>query len=467
MISLFFFSLACGSQSTERNTQAPQREQNTQAPQRDQAPSENLDQGQKHPPIPENNPVWEWDAGGFVPDFGWYGEHNWMDVRMRVSGHLSAGGRDIARLHATTGNLEEAAKSYQKLHQILVNIPSPQSGYSAQINSLLINAAKRDHNRILAISTGNADQLPKSGKIGALRDRYYELSLRHDAGQNVEKEAKELQADLQAQRIPRPELKIDEFKDFTDRHKLRVRLFDAYLDSLDPLAINERWGYWQPVEIDRQIVALGFAATKLGGEDWSTITQSNFQKTPVIPNQQPSYMWPSLIVAQLASPDQKLDLSPEEFGRLPTGDTLIDVAGHPGPKGIGTLMKWGLDDKKHREFLSQTAESIGKNMAQPETAVQIAQTAIAKLNSATHGSKFYNVKQLRNATVRQLARAKHYAAAYTLFQDNFPLHHQDWACPNRQGLLLAVARRLLASGRALRASGHGGASGFPRVVFIF
>ena len=41
---------------------------------------ENMDQGQQHPPLPADNPAWDWDAQSFVPDFGWYGEHNWTDV---------------------------------------------------------------------------------------------------------------------------------------------------------------------------------------------------------------------------------------------------------------------------------------------------------------------------------------------------------------------------------------------------
>ena len=67
-----------------------------------------LDQGQQHPPLPADNPVWDWDAGGFVPEYGWYGEHSWADVRMRVAGHISAAGRDKARLLAEQGRVEEA-----------------------------------------------------------------------------------------------------------------------------------------------------------------------------------------------------------------------------------------------------------------------------------------------------------------------------------------------------------------------
>ena len=53
------------------------------------------------------------------------------------------------------------------------------------------------------------------------------------------------------------------------------------------------------------------------------------------------------------------------------------------------------------------------------------------------------VKQFRNACVRQLAKAKSYDAAFEILQENFPLHNQDWACPNRQGILEAIGGRIL------------------------
>ena len=59
----------------------------------------NLDQGQKHPLFPADNPAWEWDAQSFVPDFGWYGEHSWTDVRMRVVGHMAMAYRDLVGSH--------------------------------------------------------------------------------------------------------------------------------------------------------------------------------------------------------------------------------------------------------------------------------------------------------------------------------------------------------------------------------
>ena len=78
--------------------------------------------GQQHPPIPANNPIWEWDAGGFVPDYGWYGEHNWDDVRMRAIGHLSTAWRDLARIQARQEQWTLAAEEYAQLETALLKV---------------------------------------------------------------------------------------------------------------------------------------------------------------------------------------------------------------------------------------------------------------------------------------------------------------------------------------------------------
>ena len=80
--------------------------------------------------------------------------------------------------------------------------------------------------------------------------------------------------------------------------------------------------------------------------------------------------------------------------------------------------------------------------ASPKEALSICQEAITTLDAYSHGSRFYNVKQFRNACTRQLARLGHYEEALAIFNGSFPLHHQDWACPNRQGLLEVIVGRL-------------------------
>ena len=43
-----------------------------------------------------------------------------------------------------------------------------------------------------------------------------------------------------------------------------------------------------------------------------------------------------------------------------------------------------------------------------------------------------------------LARRGRYDLALSLVRDNFPLHDHDWACPNREGILLGLEGRLMA-----------------------
>ncbi|MEC7987879.1 MAG: hypothetical protein VX278_22115 [Myxococcota bacterium] len=402
---------------------------------------ENLDQGQKHPPLPANNPVWNWDAKGFVPDFGWYGEHSWMDVRMRVAGHLSAAGRDLARLYAQKSDWKRANQHYQNVATTLKSIPSSTKGVSNDINSLLIRAAQRDASTTKALQEETTLPIPE-GNLAPLRVRYLELAREHARGKDVSKEASALQKDLLPLLNPRQDLEIEGFDDFKSRHLLRVRLFEAYLDALDPIGLSERWGYWTSEEIIRQAISVGLAAEKLGGTSWTNEAQSRYGEYAISIGTDP-LLWPTEIAKSLRSKDQEATATPEEFGALPTGDSLIDVGAHPGPKAIGDLMKWGLNDEQHKRWLQDAIQDIMAPIKEePTRTVQAYQKHVQYLEDAKHGSRFYNVKQLRNATVRQLALQGHYIQAHTVLMENFPLHHQDWACPNREGILLALVGRL-------------------------
>jgi len=409
------------------------------------APVENLDQGQQHPPLPADNPAWEWDAGGFVGDFGWYGEHSWADVRMRVAGHLSAAGRDRARLKAQQGDLAGAAAAYLTLADVLAGIPTPDDGIAAEITALLLAAAQRDAATLTALASG---QPPSSGAgLSGLRSQYHALALRHASGVDVSAEAASLQAALTPYLEPRPDLDLDSFTDFTARHALRVRLFEAYLDSLDPLGISERWGYWEADEIARQALLLGAAAGALGGASWSGLTEAALIGD--IPSLGEPLRYPSELADALVSRDQVPAYTAEGLGWLPTGDSLIDLAGHPGPRAIGTLQKLGLDDPEHRAWLEETAATLSG--ADAEEATAAGRAAVAWLDSHSHGSRFYNVKQARNDLVRQLARGGDFTRAASVLADNLPLHNQDWACPNRAGILSAIEGRLLAEAGDARA----------------
>ena len=414
----------------------------------------NQDNGtKKHPPIPANNPIWEWDAKTFVPDFGWFGEHSWMDVRMRVVGHLSAAGRDLVRYYVQQGDFQQAQIEAEQMISILQNIPKAQQGFSTDIHNILIEGFRRDTQWIEMIAQQDPDTAPiAQTPFAKLREEYYRLALIHekDTTKDISQQAKNLQQKLRNHLEKRTDLDLLGFENFVDRHKLRVRLFDAYIDALDPLIVQERWGYWEATEIQRQALLLGWALELLGGDSWQEYIDRHSTKTttlsPAMKHEiivASPVLWPSLLGNSIQSPDQIPQESPEEFGRLPTGDSLIDIAGHPGPKGIGTLEKLGMDDNEHKTWLLQQSQMIVQNLANPSKVLKICETATQKLNSYDHGSRFYNVKQFRNACVRQLALSHSYQEAYTLLQQNFPLHNQDWACPNRQGILEAIGGRLL------------------------
>ena len=461
MWSLWIFLLACTSDSAnttpdltsiDKNTISQKTgiqdtEKTSQNPTALKMQEGNLDKGQQHPPIPPDNPVWEWDAQAFVPDHGWFGEHNWYDVRMRVVGHLAMVYRDLARSYILQGNWSKASETYDRLAEHLQNIDTSKSDFAEQIRQLLIKSAQRDHGIITALYQKTAFPQNIDGLM-ALRVEYWKLIDNPNPTR-----AKELQKELQPYLILREDLKIDGFENFTDRHHLRQRLFEAYAQSSDPLLpFDDRWGYWRPEEIQRQALALGLALGHLGGEDWSQKTNGwliPFKKqvltllnTSSISEVDLRFL-PSIYSKHLLDPYNQLQLTAEEFGRLPTGDSLIDVTGQPGPMGIGSLMKLDVSDPIHNAWLLEQIDLFEKALQEnPEAVVQTCQKSIAHLDAQSFGSRFYNVKQFRNACTRQLASLGEYTAAQEIYAESLHLHHQDWACPNRKGLVLGVIGRL-------------------------
>lgn len=438
------FILAC---SPEPPEQAPSPEPLTEVTPKPQSlppqDPKNWDQGQQHPPIPTHNPIWEWDAKGFVPDYGWFGEHSWTDVRMRVLGHLSIAGRDHARVAAERHDLQEAAERYDQLVAWLEAVPIPQDGHANEIARSLIGDAKRDARLLHALANGEVPQ-EKSFDLAELRRRYYALALSENP---AEADLKALQQELLPYLEPNPDLAIDAFEDFVSRHALRTRLFVYYGAALDPLGISERWGYWTDSERSRQALCIGWALGKMGGDDWTPRLEA-FQGSPLTEPQisnAPAIYWPSAMAEQLQAPDMAVDFSQAEFAWLPTGDSLIDVAGQPGPLAIGTLMKLGADDTAYQAWLAPHLSQIQGQFEQKGDVLGALQRTLQALDEAyDYGSLFYTKKQIRNATLRQLARSRRFDEAYAVHQLNFPLHHQDWACPNRAGLLQALGGRLLA-----------------------
>lgn len=402
------------------------------------------DPGGQHPPIPAENPVWEWDAGGFVSDARWYGEHSWADVRMRVAGHLAAAGRDRARVLAARGDLTAAATAYADLARRLDGIPTPETGIARDIIEPLRAAAHRDAALVGTLAARGIPE-PVGDGLAALRARYLGLAVRHSAGEDVAEEARTLQAALTRHLVVDDRLDIDAFADFDDRHALRVALVEAYIAALDPLGLEERWGHWRPTETRRQALLIGLAAGRLGAEDWTWKLSGTLEGTPPDLAGVPAVQWPSTLADALHDPDQRPDFTTEGLGWLPTGDTLIDTGGWPGPRAIGTLQRLGMDDDAHRRQLDSWAAALNETLrSEPSRVPHEISGVVDTLDALGHGSRFYNIKQVRNEAVRQLARAGEPALALSVLRSNRPLHNQDWACPNRDGILRALEGRLQA-----------------------
>jgi hypothetical protein len=323
--------------------------------------------------------------------------------------------------------------------QILAGIALETSQVAGEINGILIAAAKRDAALLLALSNGQAPEVSGQG-ISAARARYLGLAIRVDGGietSQLQPEIDSLSQELQVLSVAREDLGISGFKDFNDRHQLRIRLFEAAFDAADPLGLNERWGYWEAVEQQRQVSVLRTALSALG------------QASPPGLENTPALWWPSKLAESLRSDDQLPEFTVNGLGWLPTGDSLIDVGSEPGPMAIGTLEKLGLSDPEHAAFLADRAVALNAALTtDPKTVRPLVVAMTERFDAMGHGSRYYNIKQVRSEAIRQLALAEEPGLALEILGDIRPLHNQDWACPNREGILLALEGRLLAeSGR--------------------
>jgi hypothetical protein len=348
--------------------------------------------GEQHPPIPANDPVWKNLGAGFKSVPMVYGEERWDDVTMRVIGHLAQASRDLARLDWQEAKHAEAITRYRNLSIRLNSIQLDEPGASRTLRDLHVQAANH-HAAVLSKRAGLA--VPEPKHLGANSQRRWKKAL----GERVDPEG----------HAPWTGLEIDRFKDFRDRHTLRLRMTEYWLDSVDPAVFSDPWGYWRPAVADHTAQNLSELAS-------GDLTQ--------------------------AYPSQ---LSAEDLGRLPTGDTYLDTAGGAGPQSIGTLAVLGLDDAEHKARLERWAAHLnGLVDTNPSDFVQAITAYQSELEAYPHGSRFYNIKQLINAGTRHLARAGHYSQALELFQFHRPLHAQDWLCPNREGIQLGIEGRLLA-----------------------
>lgn len=340
-----------------------------------------LDHGQKSPPLPPDLPIWEWSAEGFVADARWYGEHDWDGVRMRLLGHLAFVGRDRARAAARRGDGDGVRAALAGLGADLDAARPRQPGVASELHRVLVEMVARDEALVALWQARSVDRgrLSSAGRVLAGAD------------------ASSLSA------VPSA-LDLDAFADFDERHTLRVAQWAAWADVADPLGLAPWWGYF-------------------GAGAWRHHVTSLLDRAR-------AGQWVATSLPAALEPDSA------ELGALPTGDSLIDTAGGPGPRAIGSLWMMGADDRPYQAWLKTQARAWSTG------GLAEVKASVAAVAAHTHGSRFYNAKQLRNAGVRMLAGRQDWAGALSLVADQRPLHHQDWACPNRDGILRILEGRL-------------------------
>jgi hypothetical protein len=366
-----------------------------------------------HRPIPADNPVWDQLAEGFrrAPEF--YGERSWDDVLMRLLGHYANAARDRAAHRAEQGDLAGAGDLYRALSERIGAIQLEEGGTAARMRDLYRDASRRDADLCHALAGGGAPSAPKDlGPVAALRWKLL------TAGSPADFVSVARQASQALKAPPWEGVDIGDFRDFEARHALRLQLTEWMLDSQDPLDLDPVWGHWTPAEGSRQVRVLQQAAQAGTGSPGE--------------------------IRSLATRQVGGQFSAEDLGHLPTGDSYVDVGGEPGPAAIGSLERLDLGDPVHRKKLTSLAERLNGLLAQsPDQVPAALDVWVSTLDEMGHGSRYYNIKQARNSGVRQLARSGAWKPALAVLSENFPLHAQDFECPNREGILKGLEGRLL------------------------
>lgn len=384
------------------------------------------DRGQKAPPLPPDLPIWHEDRGPFVADHHWYGEPDWDGVRLRIIGHFGWTAHRLAQDLARAGELSAAAAVWRESAQRLDAVALQSAGPAGAVRDLLARQA-REH---AALVENLAAPPPGVGSVDALRVRLVALATAPELDAT---KAKALHVDLERlRRAPPYQLDLDAFGDFTQRHALRVDLWAAWAEASGPFSGVQTWGYWSRPSWDAELARLrglldGVIAARAGGPPLTPAQVAQLLSTPPATVAEPPFT-----VAELSA--------------LPTGDSLIDVAGEPGPRAIGTLVKMGTDDAAWMAWLEERSAALQAGSEEQQRA--LLDDMLARVQAHSHASRYYNDKQLRNAGLRALAQSGRAAAARELLAGVYPLHNQDWACPNREGILLALDGALaLAAGQ--------------------
>ncbi|MFH1466138.1 MAG: hypothetical protein ABIO70_17265 [Pseudomonadota bacterium] len=364
------------------------------------------------------------DSPGFQPDPGYYAEASWDDVRLRCAGHLAAAGRDLARSRVAAGDLDGCAAAYEDLRTRLEGIEIA-AGAGVAIHRSLTEAAARDAEACRALARGEDPPDPGHGMASA-RARYAAFARASAAGQRpdpgpVERTIAPLTVRPEGLEIDRFQVRID---DYQDRHALRVRLVAAYADDVDPWGFTDPWGYRLPEERPRQARALAEAVHAVVSGEARGLTLAELLVLPA---------------AKLAA--EEPSLSADDLLTMPTGDSLVDIAGFPGPRSSGALAALDPNDPATQAWFTERAARM---MSAPSDSLPaVLEVVVRETESLGLGdSRYYLAKQIRNAGIRSLARRGEWQAARQVTAALRGPFGMDRKVPDMDGLLLVIEGRL-------------------------
>jgi hypothetical protein len=227
----------------------------------------------------------------------------------------------------------------------------------------------------------------------------------------------------------RPEgLEIDRFQvridDYQDRHALRARLVAAYADDVDPWGFSDPWGYRLPEERPRQAKAIAEAVRAVGSGEVAGLTLAALLVLPA---------------ARLAA--EEPSLSTEDLVAMPTGDSLVDVAGFPGPRSSGALAALDPSDPVTRAWFTERAARL--TAAPPDSLPAVVEDVVRETERLGLGdSRYYLAKQIRNAGIRSLARRGDWEAARQVTAALRGPFGMDRKVPDMDSVLLVIEGRL-------------------------
>ena len=364
------------------------------------------------------------DSPGFQPDPRYYAEASWDDVRLRCAGHLDAAGRDLARSRVAAGDLHGCAAVYDDLTRMLEGVRI-SAGAGVGIHHSLAAAAARDARACRALARGEDPPDPGSG-MGSARARYAAFARAAAAGtapdpDPVERALAPLSVRPEGLEIDRFQVRID---DYQDRHALRARLVAAYADDVDPWGFSDPWGYRLPEERPRQAKAIAEAVRAVGSGEVAGLTLAALLVLPA---------------ARLAA--EEPSLSTEDLVAMPTGDSLVDVAGFPGPRSSGALAALDPSDPVTRAWFTERAARL--TAAPPDSLPAVVEDVVRETERLGLGdSRYYLAKQIRNAGIRSLARRGDWEAARQVTAALRGPFGMDRKVPDMDSVLLVIEGRL-------------------------